>query len=101
MGHLPVFEGIGREQVTEMAMTCSDMISQPGGLDEAFAMIRAALSPTLREAAYALSCDVIAADRRLNRREIQVLEKVRAHLGIEPAVADLLEGAARIRFQAA
>lgn len=101
VGHLPVFDGIDREQVTAMATACSEMISQPAGFDEAFRMIRDALSPTLREAAYALGCDVIAADRRLNRREIQVLEKVREHLGIEPAVADLLEGAARIRFQAA
>lgn len=101
VGHLPVFDQIGRAEVTEMASACSELIAEPGGLDEAFRMIRDALSPTLREAAYALGCDVVAVDRRLNRREIRVLEQVREHLGIEPAVADLLEGAARIRFQAA
>ena len=99
--HLPVFDEIGREQVAEMAVACSEMIGQPGGLDQVFAMIREALSPTLREAAYALACDVIAADRRLNRREIGMLDQVREGLGVPPAVAEMLEGAARIRFQAA
>ena len=101
VGHLPVFDQIDRAEVTAMAVDCSELIGQPGGLDEALRMINAALSPTLREAAYALGCDVIAVDRRLNRREIGVLEKVREQLGIAPAVADLLVGAARIRFQAA
>ena len=101
VNHLPVFDRIDREQVTAMAMACSDMIGEPAGSDRAFRLIRDALSPTLREAAYALACDVIAADRRLNRREIKVLEKVRDGLGVPPAVADLLESATRIRFQAA
>lgn len=101
VSHLPVFDRIDRTEVARMATECSEMIGEPGGLERAFGLIRDALSPTLREAAYALGCDVVAVDRRLNRREIQILEKVRSHLGIEPAVADLLEGAARIRFQAA
>jgi uncharacterized tellurite resistance protein B-like protein len=101
VGQLPVFEGIGREEVAEMAMTCSEMIAEPDGLDRAFAMIRNALTPPLREAAYALGCEVIAVDRRVNSREIEVLETVRERLGVERAVADLLEAAGRGGFQAA
>lgn len=101
VSHLPVFDHVDRQQVAQLATECSEMIGEPAGLERALQMIKQALSPTLREAAYALACDVIAVDRRLNRREIQALEQVRSHLGVEPAVADLLEGAARIRFQAA
>ncbi len=101
INHLPVFDHIDQAEVAGIAMTCSEMIATPAGLAEAFGMIREALTPTLREAAYALACDVMASDRRLNRGEIQMLERVRSELGIQPGVADLLEGATRIRFQAA
>jgi uncharacterized tellurite resistance protein B-like protein len=101
INHLPVFDHIDREEIVDIATTCSEMIGTDAGLAKAFAMIRDALSPTLREAAYALACDVMASDRRLNRGEVRMLERVRDELGVQPGVADLLEGATRIRFQAA
>lgn len=101
VGHLPVFDHLDEQEMTRLAVECSDMIATEQGLDRAFAGIRDALTPTLREAAYALACDVMASDRYLNRNEIRILERVRHELQVQPNVADLLEGATRIRYQAA
>lgn len=101
VNHLPVFAATPRTEVAAMAAACSILIAAPGGVEDAFVMIRAALPPALREAAYALACDVVAVDRRLNRAEIHTLDRVRQGLGVPAPVADMLEGATRIRFQAA
>ena len=101
VNHLPVFRGVSREQVVEMATACSEQLSKPGGTDQVFQEVRAALSDHLRETAYALACDVIAVDTRLHRHEMTALESIRSHLGIDRSVADAIERSARVRFQAA
>ncbi len=99
--HLPVFRGIDRAATTRMATACSELLAKPGGRDRVFALIRAALAPTLRDTAYAIACDVIAADSRLRRHELQILEQIRAQLEVEPAIARTIEQVAKVRFQAA
>jgi hypothetical protein len=98
--HLPIFRGIDRTRVTELAAACSKQLSLPGGIDQVYAQIRAALPGRLREAAYALSCDVIALDRP-RRDAKQALERIRVPLEIDPATAQTIERAASARFQAA
>jgi uncharacterized membrane protein YebE (DUF533 family) len=99
--HLPIFRKIGRPKMTKMAMACSEMLAEAGGRDKAFGLIRTALSPQLRATAYALACDVIAVDSRLQRNEMQTLEQIRADLEVDPALARAIERVAVIRFQAA
>ena len=99
--HLPVFQAVGRTKMTAMAMACSELLAEAGGREKAFGLIRAALSPQLRATAYALACDVIAVDSRLQRDEMQTLEHVRAELEVDPALARAIERVAVIRFQAA
>ena len=97
--HLPIFRGIDRERVRELAVRCSEQIVRPGGVEQVYSQIRSALSARLREAAYALSCDVIALCRP--RPDRQALEPVRTQLEIDPATAQTIERAAMVRFQAA
>ena len=99
--HLPVFRTTGRAKMTKMAAACSEMLAEAGGRDKAFGLIRAALSAQLRATAYALACDVIAVDSRLQANEMQTLERIRAALEVEPATARAIERVAMIRFQAA
>ncbi|MEM7022765.1 MAG: tellurite resistance TerB family protein [Pseudomonadota bacterium] len=101
VNHLPVFAGTSRHQVTELAMACSEALAEVGGADRIYGMIREALNPHLREAAYALSCDVIAVDCRLQRDEMQVLEQIRQQLDVDRATAATIERAAQVRFRAA
>jgi uncharacterized membrane protein YebE (DUF533 family) len=101
VNHLPVFRGVDRAASTRMATACSELLAKPGGRERVFGMIREALAPTLRDTAYAIACDVIAADNRLRRHELQVLEQIRAQLEVEPAMARTIEQVAKVRFQAA
>jgi hypothetical protein len=99
--HLPIFCAIDRARVTELATACSKLLSEPGGIEQVYAQIRAALAGRLREAAYALSCDVIALDDRLRRDAMQALERIRVLLEIDLAKARTIERAARGRSRAA
>src|SRR5690606_8270638 len=101
VNHLPIFAGVDRAAMTAMATRCSEMLAQAGGSDRVFAMIRQALPMSLRDTAYALACDVIAVDRRLNRSEMRVLEEIRAQLEVDPAMARAIEQVAEVRFKAA
>ena len=99
--HLPIFKGVDRAVMTEMATRCSETLAQAGGADRIFQLIRQALSMPLRETAYALACDVIAVDSRLNRAEMRILEDIRAQLEVDPARARAIERVAEVRFKAA
>jgi uncharacterized membrane protein YebE (DUF533 family) len=101
VNHLPIFRGVDRQQVTELASACSAQLATPGGIERLYGQIRDALSGPLREAAYALSCDVIAVDCRLQRDEMTALERIRTQLEVDPATARTIERAAQVRFQAA
>jgi len=101
VNHLPIFRGLDRKMVTEMATRCSQELARPGGAEAVFGAIRAALSTPLRDLAYALACDVIAVDSRLQRDEMHSLEQIRTLLEVDPATARTIERAARVRFQAA
>jgi uncharacterized membrane protein YebE (DUF533 family) len=98
--HLPIFDGMDRKQAIELVAACSEQLASPGGIDLVYAQIRAALSGRLREAAYALSCDVIALDRRL-QPDRRALARIGEQLEVDPATARAIERAARARFQAA
>ncbi len=101
VNHLPVFRGVDRAATTRIATACSKLLAAAGGRERVFVLIREALSAPLRETAYAIACDVIAADSRLHRHELQILEQIRAQLEVEPAMARAIEQVARVRFQAA
>jgi hypothetical protein len=98
--HLPIFRGIDRKRMIELAAACSEQLAGPGAINRVYAQIRAALSGPLREAAYALSCDVIALACR-PQQEGQALAQIRAQLEVDPATARAIERAASARFQAA
>jgi uncharacterized membrane protein YebE (DUF533 family) len=100
VNHLPIFAGLDRAATTTIAARCSDLLARSGA-DEMFALIRAALPATLRDTAYALACDVIAVDRRLNRAEMGILENIRVELEVDPLMARTIERVAEVRFQAA
>lgn len=93
--HLPIFAGIDRQQVRKLTRRCSEQLAGSGGVDLVYGQIRAALPGRLREAAYALSCDVVALCR--TEPGEQGLERIRAQLDVDPAMARTIERVARLR----
>jgi hypothetical protein len=98
--HLPILDGLDRGQVAALASDCAKEMAGPGGVERIYGQIRAALSDRLREAAYALSCDVIAVSRR-RQPDVRALEQIRTRLEVDAATARAIERAAEARVQAA
>jgi tellurite resistance protein len=99
--YLPVFREFDQQRLTEIAGDCADLLDHEEGLDAAFRaiceMIAEALPQPLRETAYALACDVAAADGNLAPAELEVLGHLRRRLKIGRLVAAAIERAAYAR----
>ena len=97
--HLPVFRGFDRGELPGVLQACTRLLNRDDGLEEAFAAIKKALPANLRETAYAIACDVAAADGEATQEELRVLEMMRHRLDIDRLIAAGIERGARARFQ--
>lgn len=97
VNHLPVFAGYDIDAVKTVAQTVYRLMSEDDGLDTLFAMVRDALPAKLYETAYALACDVAAADGKLGQNELRLLEEVREEFVIDRLHAAAIERGARAR----
>jgi tellurite resistance protein len=95
--YLPVFRGFDHDRLTDVGRTCAELLRKEDGLDIACDMIVEALSPRLRETAYAMACDVAAADGSLADEEANLLEFLRRRLGLDRLVAAAIERAPHAR----
>ena len=68
VNHLPVFKDYDNDRIRVVADMVFDLLTEEDGLDALFGMVREALPEKLNETAYALACDVAAADGRLRDR---------------------------------
>lgn len=98
---LPAFRNFSSEKLAEASDAAVALLREEDGLRHAAALIRAALSPRLRETAYALACEVVAADMIARQGELQMLELVRDELHLDPLVATAIERGVKARHQAA
>ena len=70
-----------------------DLFEEEDGLDALFGLIREALPERLYETAYALACDVVAADGTTPRWSFGMLEEMRDELNIDRLHAAAIEWA--------
>ena len=97
--HLPVFTGFDPDRIVEVGNACAELLTQDDGLDVALEQIGDALSTPLCETAYALACDVAAADGRPAEAELQMLELIRHRLHLDRLAAAAIERAAQARHR--
>ncbi len=95
--HLPVFAEYDNDRIRLIAQTVFDLFEEEDGLAALFGLIRDALPERLNETAYALACDVAAADGTLREVELRMLEEVREELAIDRLHAAAIEWGARVR----
>jgi tellurite resistance protein len=96
--HLPVFEGFNVNELPDVAGMCVDLLSGENGLDHTLQVISDVLPARLRETAYALACDIVAADGEASQEELRLLELLRHRFEMERLVAAAIERGARARF---
>jgi tellurite resistance protein len=99
VGDLPVFHDFDRGELPRVLNDCTDLIGRDDGLEETLKAIKAALPAKLRETAYAIACDLVAADGEATQEELRILELIRHRLSIDRLIAVAIERGARARFQ--
>ena len=97
VNHLPIFGGYDVDRLSLVSRTVLDLFSEEDGLDALFGLVRENLPPRLNETAYALACDVAAADGTLRETELRILEEIRYELEIDRLHAAAIERGARAR----
>ena len=97
VNQLPVFADYDFDRVQIVAQTVFDLFEEEDGLDALFGLVRTNLPERLFETAYALACDVAAADGKLLQTELRFLEELRFELNIDRLHAAAIERGARAR----
>ena len=97
INNLPVFADYDVDHLPRISQMVFDLLEQEDGLEALFGLIRGALPSRLYETAYALSCDVAAADGAIDGAEARMLEEVRYELEIDRLHAAAIERGSRAR----
>lgn len=97
VNHLPIFAAYDIDRMNLIAQTVFDLFAEEDGLDALFGLVRENLPERLNETAYALACDVAAADGSLTDPELRLLEEIRHELNIDRLHAAAIERGARAR----
>ncbi len=99
VNHLPVFKDYKLTRVTELSNSVFDLLAEEDGLDILWTTVKSALPERLFDTAYALVCDVAAADLQAGENELRFLEEMRYELNIDRLLAAAIEAAARARHR--
>ncbi len=97
VNHLPVFVDYDAEHIRTMSTVVFDLFEEEEGVDALLGIVKESLPTNLYETAYALCCDVAAADGWLSEEELRMLEEVRHQLEIPRLNAAAIERGARAR----
>lgn len=96
---LPIFEGYDADRVQVIGETVFDLLTEEDGLDALFGLMRDALPAALRETAYALCCDVAAADGHAFQAELRYLLELREELDVDRLHAAAIERGSAARHR--
>ena len=99
IGQLPVFHDFDRNALPTLLNGCAEALGRDNGLEATLDEIGAALPPQLHETAYAIACDLVAADGEASQEEMRLLNLIRERLNIDRLIAFAIERGARARFQ--
>lgn len=99
VNHFPVFADYDADRITRVSKIVLDLYDVEDGLDALFALVKQSLPERLSETAYAMACDVAAADGTLRESELRLLEEIRYELDIDRLSAAAIERSARVRHR--
>jgi tellurite resistance protein len=95
--YLPIFQNFDSSRLVEVTRECTQILADADGLDTALQIIKDALPSKLYETAYAVACDIAAADESVTQEELRMLEIIRHKLGVDRLCAAAIERGARAR----
>ena len=95
--HMPIFADYDSTRIKQVSQVVFDLFEVEDGLDALFGLVREALPEDLYETAYAMACDVAAADGRLRQGELEFMAEIRYELDIDRLHGAAIERGARAR----
>ena len=98
VNHLPIFATYDTDRLKTVSGVVFEIFTEDDGLDALFGLIRGNLPSALFETAYALACDVAAADGKLGQVELRMLQEIRHELNINRLHGAAIEVGAKARF---
>ena len=96
---LPAFRGFEQARTLAVAQDCQRLLQEEAGFSGVLDLIAEALSPELRETAYALAVDIASADLSVKLEEDRLLELLRERFDLDRGTGLAIERAARIRHR--
>lgn len=97
--HYPVFAEYDDSRIRAVSQTVLTLFEEDEGLDALFGLVLDALPEKLYETAYALACDIGAADGRLYEGEVAMLAEIRHQMNIPRLHAAAIELSAQVRHR--
>lgn len=97
--HMPVFAAFDTDRIRAISQTVMTLFEEEDGLDALFGLVRDALPERLFDTAYALACDVAAANGKLPEAELAMLAEIRDQFEIDRLHAAAIELSARARHR--
>ena len=95
--NLPIFQEFDEEELVPLSEDCAKKLSAPGGLNQVLDLIVASLPAKLSETAYAIACEIAAADLHVEQEELQLLQQLRYSLDLDRLTAAAIERGVRAR----
>ena len=99
--NLPVFADFDERELVPSTEECAAQLGREGGLDRFLDVVVGSLPEGLVETAYALACEIAAADLKVEQEELRLLRILRDRLGVDRLVASAIERAVRARHATA
>ncbi len=99
VNHLPVFSSYKMDRLKEVSAATFDILEEEDGLDILWDTVRRNLPERLFDTAYAVACDVAAADGTAREAELRLLADMRYELNIDRLLAAAIEAGARARHR--
>ncbi|MEM7547851.1 MAG: tellurite resistance TerB family protein [Pseudomonadota bacterium] len=96
---LPAFEGYDKDRLATVNAVVGELFSEEDGLDALIGLVGEALPERFNETAYAVACDIAAADGKVAMTELRFLEMLRHDLSVGRLAAAAIERAARAKHQ--
>ncbi|QIE55562.1 tellurite resistance TerB family protein [Pikeienuella piscinae] len=96
---LPAFKDYDKDRVRSVNDIVRDLFAEEDGIDALVGLVAEALPDRFHETAYALACDIAAADGKVKLTEMRMLEILRHDLAVGRLASAAIERGARARHQ--
>ena len=97
--HLPAFRHFDEARLTTVAQEVGEILAESEGLKAVLGLVKEALTPKLRETAYALAVEVAASDMAVGKEELRFLAILRDTFELDKLVTAAIERSAIARYQ--